>query len=193
MKQKELENQGDELALLREAWQAHTQRVSELPKLDDETLEQLFADFCENHDEVPPLTARRSQRWQQVLTAVVCLAAAVCCAVGCVRMWDDVPFRLLLGVAAVGVLLCVWWSVNPHNWFLYNLHWHESLETACADGRPTTVGYAIRSVLPLGATAFAILCVATQMPIGDGYHITATHLDRLVAVANVTNIIALMV
>ena len=193
MKQKEFDLRGDELGLLREAWQAHKQRVSELPGLGDEKLQQLFADYCKEHSEVPPLTTRRSQRWQQVLTALFCLAAAVCCAVRCVRMWDDVPFRLLLGVAAVGCLLCAVWSVQPHLWFLFGLKQREQFETLCADGRLSPVGYALRSVFPLGVAAFAILGIGTYMPIGDGYSMATVSYNRLAAIENVNYIITHLV
>ena len=189
MKQKEFKHEGDELELLREAWQAQEQRVRELPGLDDEELKQLFADFRKEYGEVPPLTARRSQRWQQVLTAVACLVAAGCCAVACARMWDDMPYRLLLGVTATGSALCAVWCVYPYSWILFRQYRRERFETARVGKRPSPAGYAIRCVLPLAATAFAIICIATLTPVGDGYHIAMLQPGRLGAVANVTTMI----
>lgn len=186
MKETDFEQQFDELAQLREAWQEHKRHVGDLPGLSDEALQRLFADYCRQHGGALPPTRRRTLVWQQVLSAVVCLAAAVCCAVVCVRMWDDLPYRLLLGVVAAGSLLSAVWCVCPHYWLLFRCYRRERLETAYADGRPPHVGYAVRSLLPLGVVAFVILAIAARVPIGDGYNMATASFSRLGAVDNIT-------
>ena len=192
MKEREFEQQFDELVLLRKAWQEHKQHVRELPGLGDEALQRLYADYCRQHGEALPSTHRHTLVWQQVLSAVVCLAAAACSVVVCVRLWDDLPYRLLLAVVAAGSLLSAVWCVWPHYWLLFRCYRRERLETAYSDGRPPYVGYTVRSLLPLGAVAFVILTIATQVPIGDGYSMTVASLSRQGAVDNVTLLISHM-
>lgn len=188
MKQ-EFEPQNDELAKLRLAWQEHKRRVHDLPGLSDEELEQLYADYCERHGEVGPLEKHRVPAWQQVVSAVVCLAAAGYCTAGCVRMWGDWPCRLLLWLVAFGSLICAIWSIFPHLWTLSHLYRQERFEATCADGRLSYYGPALRSIMPLGVSAFIIFLLTTQMTVGDGYYIATLRPDRLAAVGFVTDLL----
>ena len=188
MKKENKHSQDDPLQQLRQGWQELTNLVESKPRLTDEELRELYDKICQEHGESGPEPSVW-QRVSTVLMVLVALVAAVQCAWGCVRMREDTILCVLLGVTTLVCLLCAVWTVWPYRSPLYGRYWCEhALDYRCRAG--LHVGYAVRNLLPLCATALVILYMSTGLIVGDGYNITTTASVRGMVVGNITLMIS---
>ena len=172
---------------LRQAWRSHRRQSLGQPFLSDEDLGRLCAEFCGERDCVPTLKGlERPLAWHQVLSALICLAAAAGCVVYMCGS-DDVPMRVLTAATAVFGLLLAVWSLFPRLSLLFPLY----AEECAASGLPY-VGMGLRRCAPVGVTILLVVLYVFPQPVGDGYQITTVCASRIGVVDNVTYLLAHM-
>ena len=182
---KEAQSEREVRDMLRLAKQTRQRQLEQLPMLTDERLARLYDGWCRNHVEVPPVKEPRHRlAWQQVLSALVCLAATGGCMVYLYGS-DDVPMRILMVVlAALGTLLAVW-SLFPRLSSLFPLYVEE-----CADEELAYADMGMKRCAPIGVTLLLVLLFVFRQPVGDGYLIALVDGIRIEAVGDITYMLA---
>ena len=183
------QSEQDPLEQLRQGWEQLGLRVGELPSLSDEELKRLYESCDTMPVDMPPLPPRLRGplEWRQVLSAVVCLCAGVWCLLLLGRMGDDLIMRVgLYALAAVSLVLafsCIYPQFMP----LFRLY----CEECAGDSRPYAT-FGLRRQVPITVTIMAVLVFAMNMPIGDGYYISAMGGDRLAYIVTIGDLITHM-
>ena len=174
-------SQQDPLEQLRHEWEQLYIRASELPSLTDEELKRIY-DTCSSSQVKGSLLPTRRLRlvWAQVLPAAVCLCAGVWSMVLCGRMGDDRIMRIMLYVIAAGSLLLATHCIYPPSSPLFRRYRSE-----CGIGTSPKASFGLGMMLPVGLAFMVVLLLASQMPVGDGYHIMALRGDRLAILGSV--------
>ena len=180
------QSQTDPLEELRHEWVIRKECVSKLPPLTDEELDRLLADYCVTHGEMPkqPPRGRRPWVWTQVLSAAVCLGAAVWSLVLCGRLGDDLIMRTILYAIAVGGLLLAIQSIFPHLSPLFRRYCGER-----GVGKRPYVSFGLHTMVPVGITFMAVLVFAAGVPMGDGYYMTTMGGSRLAHISSIGELI----
>lgn len=182
MKTKREQSQTDLLEELRREWGLRKERAGKLPSLTDEELDRLLADYCVTHGEMPKQSPRGRQTlvWTQVLSAAVCLGAAVWSMVLCGRLGNDRIIRIILYAIALGCLLLAIQSIFPHLSPLFRRYCDE-----CGVSKRPYASFGLHNMVPVGITFVAVLVFAVAAPTGDGYYMTTMGGSRLAHISTI--------